>query len=107
MPNTVKYDVKELVNLMEDVNNYIGAYDDGIVKGYIICILQETDSHLLQKNRTLYIEDLCVDKNDRGQKNGKHLYNFAKDVANDLDCYNITLNVCEGNDAKLFMNLWV
>ena len=49
--------------------------------------------------KILYIDDLCVDKKSRGQHVGKALFEFAKDEAKRLGCYEVTLNVWEGNDS--------
>ena len=48
---------------------------------------------------TLYIDDICVDEATRGKHIGKALYEYVRDYAKSIGCYNITLNVWEGNDA--------
>ena len=48
---------------------------------------------------TLYIDDICVDEAVRGKHIGKALYEFVRDYAKSIGCYNITLNVWEGNDS--------
>jgi ribosomal protein S18 acetylase RimI-like enzyme len=57
------------------------------------------DDKLLQDIKTLYIDDICVDGKARGKHVGKALYEFVRDYAKSIGCYNITLNVWEGNDA--------
>ena len=53
--------------------------------------------------KSFYIDDLCVDSSARGQHLGSQLFEFVKSAARDLGCYEITLNVWEGNDsARLF-----
>ena len=49
--------------------------------------------------KTLFIDDLCVDETCRGKHVGQALYNFALQYAKEQGCYNITLNVWEGNDG--------
>ena len=49
--------------------------------------------------KTLYIDDICVDETARGKHIGQALYEFVRDYARSIGCYNITLNVWEGNDA--------
>ena len=53
--------------------------------------------------KTLYIDDLCVDEELRGQHIGTALYDFVKDFAKSEGCYNVTLNVWACNeDAHKF-----
>ena len=51
--------------------------------------------------KTLFIDDLCVDKEARGQKIGEQLYQFALDYAKELGCYNLTLHVWNDNAGAL------
>ena len=48
---------------------------------------------------TLYIDDLCVDENVRGQHVGTSLFSYVKEYAKSRGCYDVTLNVWEGNDS--------
>lgn len=99
-PNTTKYDEQELEALLNDENNPIFVYDDGIVIGHAFCQVTEIRNHrLLQDIKTLYIDDICVDESARGKHVGKALYDFVLDYAKSIGCYNITLNVWEGNDS--------
>ena len=52
----------------------------------------------------LYIDDLCVDENSRGQHIGKQLYEYSKDFAQKSGCYNLTLNVwsCNASAMKFY-----
>ena len=49
--------------------------------------------------RSVFIDDLCVDAECRSQGVGKALFQFVADRARELGCYEVTLNVWEGNDA--------
>ena len=49
----------------------------------------------------MYIDDLCVDKNCRGKGIGKKLFDYVLEYAKKLGCYNLTLNVWEGNDSAM------
>ena len=99
-PNTTKYDEHELEALLSNDSMPIFIYDDGDVRGYAFCQITETkDNLLLQDLKTLYIDDICVDEKARGKHVGKALYEFVRDYAKSIGCYNITLNVWEGNDA--------
>lgn len=97
-PYTTKYDEKELEALLDDDSKPVFVYDDGTVLGHAFCQITEVkDHHLLQDVKTLYIDDICVDERARGKHVGKALYEFVCDYARSIGCYNITLNVWEGN----------
>ncbi|MBO4804089.1 MAG: GNAT family N-acetyltransferase [Muribaculaceae bacterium] len=99
-PHTTKYDEAELGALLTDESKPIFVYDDGAVQGYAFCQINEVkDDILLQDIKTLYIDDICVDENARGKHVGKALFEFVRDYARSIGCYNITLNVWEGNEA--------
>lgn len=101
-PHTTKYNEQELLTILDDISKPIFVYDDGEVKGYAFCQLSEVkDNLLLQDNKTLYIDDICVDEQARGQHVGKALYEYVRDYAQSIGCHNITLNVWEGNDPAL------
>lgn len=101
-PHTTKYNEQELLAILDDDSKPIFVYDDGEVKGYAFCQLSEVkDNLLLQDNKTLYIDDICVDEQARGQHVGKALYEYVRDYAQSIGCHNITLNVWEGNDPAL------
>lgn len=101
-PYTTKYNEQELETLLKDGSKPIFVYDDGEVKGYAFCQLTEVrDNLLLQDNKTLYIDDICVDEQARSQHVGKALYEHVREYARSIGCHNITLNVWEGNDPAL------
>lgn len=101
-PHTTKYNEQELLAILDDDSKPVFVYDDGEVKGYAFCQLSEVkDNLLLQDNKTLYIDDICVDEQARGQHVGKALYEYVRDYAQSIGCHNITLNVWEGNDPAL------
>lgn len=99
-PYTTKYDEQELEAVLADTNCPIFVYDDGQVLGHAFCQISEARDHrLLVDAKTLYIDDICVDEAARGKHVGKALYEYVRDYARAIGCYNITLNVWEGNDA--------
>ena len=55
----------------------------------------------LKAVKTLFVDDLCVDKEARGQKLGEKLYQFALDYAKELGCYNLTLHVWNDNEGAV------
>jgi len=100
--NTPKYDAQELAAIISDESTPIFVYDDGRVLGHAFCQVSEVKDHrLLQDIKTLYIDDICVDETVRGKHIGQALYEFVRDYARSIGCYNITLNVWEGNDAAM------
>ena len=102
-PNTTKYSEQELEALLNDDSKPVFVYaDGGKVSGHAFCQITEVKDHqLLQDIKTLYIDDICVDESARGQHIGKALYEFVRDYAQSIGCYNITLNVWEGNEPAL------
>ena len=64
---------------------------------------QHINDNLLTDVKTLYIDDLCVDENARGQHIGRELYDYVLGRARTEGYYNITLNVRTCNEsAKKF-----
>lgn len=99
---TTKYNEQELEALLDNDSKPIFVYDDGEVLGHAFCQITDVKSHkLLQDAKTLYIDDICVDEKARGKHVGKALYEFVRDYAKSIGCYNITLNVWAGNDPAL------
>ena len=101
-PYTTKYDEQALEELLNNGNKPIFVFDDGVVQGYAFCQVTEVkNDQLLQDIKTLYIDDICVDETARGKHVGKALYDYVHDYALSIGCYNITLNVWEGNTPAL------
>ena len=93
-----KYQKEELERLIKDDNTPIFVYEEEqLIEGYIFAFIQEMNSPSLCKIKSLYIDDLCVEKNCRGKGVGTSLYNFIKEYAKSIGCYNITLNVWSFN----------
>jgi ribosomal protein S18 acetylase RimI-like enzyme len=100
--HTPKYSEQELEDILNDDSKPIFVFDDGMVLGHAFCQISEVKNHrLLQDIKTLYIDDICVDENARGKHVGKALYEYVRNYAQSIGCYNITLNVWEGNDPAL------
>ena len=68
-------------------------------KGYILNNPFRMAKAPKKPHKTLFIDDLCVDEKARGQKLGEQFYQFALAFAKEQGCYNITLDVWEGNDG--------
>jgi ribosomal protein S18 acetylase RimI-like enzyme len=101
-PHTTKYNEQELESILKDDSKPVFVYDDGEVQGYAFCQLTEVrDNLLLQDNKSIYIDDICVDEQARGRHVGKALYEYVREFARHAGCHNITLNVWEGNGPAL------
>lgn len=98
---TTKYTEDELLGLItNDETPVFAAYDDGNVVGYAFCVMKRQPfSTNMRDFKTLYIDDLCVDKNCRGKHVGSMLFDYVMDFAKKSGCYDVTLNVWEGNDS--------
>ncbi len=93
-----KYNDEELADIIDNKDTPIFvAESEGRVVGYCFCVISQIQSHVLTNIKTLYIDDLCVDENVRGQKIGQRLYAFVREYAKHEGCYNITLNVWSCN----------
>ena len=95
-----KYEPETLKELLKDVNRpVLAAVEDGIVVGYAFCVLEETAGDPARLDRKeLYLDDLCVDASVRGKGVAKQLWQETVDLAKQLGCDAVTLNVWEGND---------
>jgi ribosomal protein S18 acetylase RimI-like enzyme len=99
-----KYTVPELIEILKDDQRPIFVYEDEAhgVCGYAFCIfVQHIDNNILTDIKTLYIDDLCVDRECRGMGIGRALYNYVVDFAKSEGCYNLTLNVWADNVSAL------
>lgn len=102
---TTKYTEDELKTIIADSENrpIFVADEGGEVLGYAFCvIIRSNGTNNSPACKTLYIDDLCVDENTRGKHVASSLYSYVKNYAKEIGCYNLTLNVWEGNDARKF-----
>ncbi len=99
-----KYTDEELRRIInDDLRPILTATDEeGNVLGYAFCIFQQhLKDNILTDIKTLYIDDLCVDENLRGQHIGRQLYEAVLAYARAHDCYNVTLNVWSLNEPAM------
>ena len=98
-----KYDEAALKELLKDPNRPIfAAVEAGKLLGYCFCIVELTkDSPVLMDQKSLYIDDLCVDETCRGKHVGSVLYDYAVNYAREIGCDTVTLNVWCGNDSAM------
>ena len=99
---TTKYSHNELESMLTEKNRiiFVAVSEGDIVNGYAFCEIRE------QRNRdnqvpfsSIYIDDICVDEKAREQHIGQALFEQVRSEAEKLGCYEITLNVWEGNNA--------
>ena len=102
IPGTTKYTVDELKELLKNKENpiYVAVNKADVCVGYAFCQLREqTFSNNMVPFKSLFIDDLCVDQQERGQHIGESLFNYVKNEAKRLGCYEVTLNVWAGNTS--------
>lgn len=101
--NTAKYNEQELETILNDSSKPIFVYEaENRILGHAFCQITEVKDHrLLQDIKTLYIDDICIDETVRGKHIGTALFEYVRDYAKSIGCYNVTLNVWEGNDSAL------
>lgn len=100
-----KYTREELNGIFsnDETPVFVAVDDNDEVAGYAFCVMKQPPfSTNMKPVRTLYIDDLCVDENVRGQHVGTILFDHVKKYAKEQGCYDVTLNVCEGNNAREF-----
>lgn len=99
-----KYTDEELRELIHDSNRpiLVAVDEKEQVLGYAFCIFQEhIGDNVLTDIKTLYIDDLCVDEEIRGQHIGRCIYDYVLGFAKENGCYNVTLNVWSCNPPAM------
>ena len=102
IPNTTKYTNAELIDMLKEETKpiYVAVAENDRCLGYAFCQLKKQPfSNNMVQFTSLFIDDLCVDKNTRGQHVGRTLFEYVKSEAKKLGCYEVTLNVWEGNTS--------
>lgn len=105
-----KYTDEELLDIFKDDTKpiFVGVDEEGNVLGYAFCVYQQYVNHnVLTDIKTLYIDDICVDENARGQHVGKRIYEHVLAYAKENGFYNVTLNVwsCNPTAMKFYESL--
>lgn len=101
---TKKYTDEQLLAIIHDDERpvFVAVDAENEVLGYAFCIFERhRDSNILTDITTLYIDDLCVDEQLRGQHIGKSLYEAVVQFAKETGCYNVTLNVWSLNKSAM------
>ena len=95
IPGTTKYTIDELIEILK--NKETPIY---VCVGYAFCQLREQPfSNNMVPFKSLFIDDLCIDQEARGQHIGESLFEYVKNEAKKLGCYEVTLNVWTGNTS--------
>lgn len=97
-----KYSSDDLKEIIRDDKRpiYVAVDDSDTVLGYCFCVFKEpATSKCIKPFSEIYIDDLCVDQAARRQHVAQNLFAYVKEEAKQLGCYEITLNVWEGNDS--------
>ena len=107
--NAQKYSPSQLLGMLDkqDAPLFV-AVEEGKVLGYGICQMEVFHQHSVMKDRlTLYIDDLCVLEEYRGQHIGTAIYQHILEYAKYRGCYNVTLNVwcCNESAMKFYESL--
>ena len=99
-----KYSDEELSLIMKDDGRpvLVSVDERDETLGYCFCVYKRCVADSIMTDvKTLYIDDLCVDEKMRGRGIGKELYEAARRLAKDTDCYNLTLNVWSCNPSAI------
>ena len=101
--NAIKYTPAQLEELLQNPSLPIFLCDDGgSIAGYCFCQIRHYEnSTVLTDRKELYIDDLCVEENRRGQHIGSILYDHAVAYAKEIGCDFLTLNVWCGNNGAM------
>lgn len=102
--NVKKYTDDQLKAILADDTKpiFVAVDHTDYVLGYAFCVFQQhIGNNILTDVKTLYIDDLCVDENIRGQHIGSALYQHVLAFAKENQCYNVTLNVWALNEGAI------
>ena len=102
IPDTTKYTEQELAALLKDEKKpiYVAVNEEDVCMGYAFCQMKEQPfSNNMVQFQSLFIDDLCVDRFARGQHIGESLFDYVKQEAKRMGCYELTLNVWAGNTS--------
>ena len=98
-----KYGASQILAMLNSAQTPIFvAVEEEKVLGYGFCQVKTYENDPVIADHTeLYIDDLCVDENVRGQHIGSAIYNEILRYARMRGCYNVTLNVWTCNEGAM------
>ena len=104
-----KYGPSQIIAMLDSAKTPIFvAAEEGKVLGYCFCKVKIYEHESVVYDHTeLYIDDLCVLEECRGQHIGTAIYNEIIRYAKYRGCYNVTLNVwcCNEGAMKFYESL--
>ncbi len=102
-PNAQKYSASQVLSMLNDPKNpiFVSVEEDQVL-GYGFCQLHShREDPVLADVDSLYIDDLCVEEQHRGQGIGKAIYDTVCRYAKSRRCHSVTLNVWSCNRAAM------
>lgn len=99
-----KYSEDELKQIIADESKpvFVETDENDTCIGYCFCQIKGVPkAEFMTPIKILFIDDLCVDASCRGQHVGRKLFEYVKEEAKKIGCYEVTLNVWEGNDSAI------
>ncbi len=108
-PNAQKYSASQVFDMLSRSHAPIFVAAEGnTVLGYGFCRMEihENDS-VLADQKSLYIDDICIDEKSRGKHIGTKIYETICAYAKNRGCDSITLNVwcCNPGAMKFYESL--
>ena len=107
--NAQKYGASQVLAMLNSSRTPIFvAVEEGKVLGYGFCQVKTyKDDPVIADHTEVYIDDLCVDENNRGKGIGKAIYQTICRYAAQRKCYSVTLNVwcCNESAMKFYESL--
>ena len=104
-----KYGASQILAMLDNPATPIFvAVENVTVLGYGFCMFKQyKNDPVIADHSEIYIDDLCVDENHRGQHIGRAIYNEILRYAKMRRCYNVTLNVwsCNPGAMKFYESL--
>ena len=99
-----KYSASELEEILEKEQTpvFVCVDERDVPHGHAFCIMKQVlGDSVLAYVKTLYIDDICVDEQVRGEQVGRALYEHVLAYAKEQGCYNVTLNVWTCNPVAM------
>lgn len=98
-----KYSASQVLSMLDSSATPIFvAVEENQVLGYGFCMFKAYENDpVIADHTTLYIDDLCVDENQRGKHIGSAIYKEILRYAKMRRCYNVTLNVWSCNPSAM------
>jgi len=102
IPGTTKYTREELLDIFanDETPVFLAVDENDEMMGYVFCVIQDPPftTNMVQF-KTLFIDDFGVVEKHRGRHIATKMFEFIKEEAKRRGCYDVTLNVWEGNDS--------